>query len=41
MHGKEAKESVKEISYKYICKQDTAFRRSIMNVTYYHVVDDT
>ena len=33
-------DSVKEIFYIYICKYDTAFRRSIVNVTYYHVVND-
>ena len=32
--------SIKEISYTYICKKDTAFRRLIVNITYYHVFND-
>ena len=26
--------------YIYICKQDTAFRHSLVNITYYHVMND-
>ena len=32
---------VKEIFYTYICKYDTAFTCFIVNITYYHVVNDT
>ena len=33
--------SAKEISYAYICKKDIAFRCSIVNITYYHAVNET
>ena len=36
-----AKHCFNLISYAYICKQDTAYRRSFVNITYYHLVNDT